>query len=212
MGKTVLCYGDSNTHGTAPMAALGDRVRYDASTRWPGVMRKALGEGWTVIEEGLPGRTTVHADPLEGAYKNGLAVLPAILETHAPVDIVVLMLGTNDLKMRFSLPALDIAHGAELLVRGVRGCEDGPDGGVPKILLVSPPPILETGCLATMFAGGASKSSEFAALYAGVAAMHGAAFLDAGAVIGSSPVDGIHYDETQHARLGAAMAEAVRGI
>lgn len=212
MVRTVLCYGDSNTHGTAPMADLDDKVRFDAATRWPGVMRTALGEGWKVIEEGLPGRTTVHADPVEGEHKNGLAVLPAILETHCPVDLVIVMLGTNDLKMRFSLTAYDIARGADRLLGVIAGSEAGPDRGPPKVLLVSPPPIIETGCLAEMFSGGADKSRHLADRMARIAESRGATFLDAATVIGSSPVDGIHYDENAHSRLGAAMAEAVRAI
>ena len=104
MKRTVLCYGDSNTHGTPPMADLDAAGRFDAQTRWTCVAAQALGSGWTLIEEGQPGRTTVHDDPIEGPHRNRLRILPAILESHAPIDVVVLMLGTNDLKARFSVP------------------------------------------------------------------------------------------------------------
>ena len=94
--KTILCYGDSNTHGAMPMAAAGDVRRFGREDRWPGILLRELGPDWTVIEEGLPGRTTVHSDPIEGAHKNGLAYLPVSLESHAPIDLVVLMIGTNN--------------------------------------------------------------------------------------------------------------------
>src|SRR5262245_18689824 len=104
---TVLCYGDSNTHGTPPMSDMADQGRYPADQRWTGVLRRELGAGWTMIEEGLPGRTTVHDDPIEGVHKNGRRYLLPCLESHRPLDAIVLMLGTNDLKARFSLPAED---------------------------------------------------------------------------------------------------------
>ena len=93
--KTIVCFGDSNTHGTCPMRDLDDVGRFDAQTRWPGVMAAALGAGWQVIEEGHPGRTTVHDDPLEGRHKNGMPALLVALETHRPIDLVIIMLGTN---------------------------------------------------------------------------------------------------------------------
>src|SRR6185312_8487577 len=114
--RTVLCFGDSNTHGTRPMVSLEDDSRFDRSTRWPGVVEARLGDGWRVVEEGLPGRTTVHDDPIEGFHKNGQRYLQACLESHKPLDAIVLMLGTNDLKARFNLPASDIAAGAGVLL------------------------------------------------------------------------------------------------
>jgi len=94
----ILCFGDSNTHGSIPMRDRDDSRRFGPDERWPGVLRNELGAGWTVIEEGLPGRTTLHDDPIEGVYKNGLWYLRACLESHRPIDLMTLMLGTNDLK------------------------------------------------------------------------------------------------------------------
>jgi lysophospholipase L1-like esterase len=162
--RVVLAYGDSNTHGTAPMATLEDMVRLGPAERWPGVMAAELGAGWRVIEEGLPGRTTVLPDPISGVHKNGLAVLPAILETHLPIDAVVLMLGTNDLKWRFQVPAVEIGESVSLLVREIHHSVAGPGAKPPKLLLVSPPPVLEAGCLAEIFAGAAEKSKRLAAV------------------------------------------------
>ncbi len=207
--RTVLCYGDSNTHGTLPMATLEDMGRLNPAERWPGVVAAELGPGWLVREEGLPGRTTVHPDPVEGLYKNGLAILPAILESHRPIDVVVLMLGTNDLKHRFQVPAGEIAESAGVLVHAIRHSYSGPGETQPAVLLVAPPPILETGCLAEKFEGGAPKSQRFAEGYAAVARHHGTGFLDAGRVIVSSPVDGVHFDAAEHAKLGRAIAAAL---
>ena len=211
-GTTILCYGDSNTHGTKPLLQPGVLQRYEAHERWPGVVRDRLGAGWTVVEEGLPARTTVHDDPIEGRHKNGLAYLQACLESHLPLDLVVLMLGTNDLKARFSVTPADIASSVEVLLKEVVARNAGPDGGTPRLLLVAPVPIEEIGFLGAIFEGGAAKSRELASLYEQVAARQRATFLDAGAVIEVSPTDGIHFEVAQHRRLGEAVAEAIAGM
>jgi lysophospholipase L1-like esterase len=210
--KVVLCYGDSNTHGTAPMATLEDMGRHGPAERWPGVLAAELGAGWRVVEEGLPGRTTVYPDPVSGVHKNGIALLPAALESHRPLDLVVIALGTNDLKQRFQAPVVEIADSVSQLVHYVRHSYTGPGNAQPAILLVAPPPILEAGCLAEIFAGGAVKSQRLAEAYAAVARRHGCGYLDAGGVIVSSPVDGVHFDAEEHAKLGRAVAAAVREL
>jgi hypothetical protein len=146
-----------------------------------------------VIAEGHPGRTTVHDDPVEGAHRNGLTVLPALLESHKPVDAVLMMLGTNDLKERFSVNACDIALSLERLVRVIRARAAGPGGMAPGVLLVAPPPILEVGCLAEMFAGGAAKSASWLPRSRRGGRRNGVPWLDAGAGVKVSPIDGIHY-------------------
>jgi lysophospholipase L1-like esterase len=209
--RVVLCYGDSNTHGTAPMTTLRDRRRLGRAERWPGVLAAGLGPAWHVVEEGLPGRTTVHPDPVEGEYKNGLAVLPAILDSHRPIDLVVLMLGTNDLKPRFQVPPVQIATSIERLLRVIGASEAGPDGTAPRVLLIAPAPVVEEGSLADVFAGGPARAG-LAGPYAEVARWHGAAFLDASDVWTVSPVDGVHFDVPEHAKLGRAVAAAVREL
>ena len=123
----ILCFGDSNTWGYAPVSA----DRYPADVRWTGVMAHLLGDRFHVTEEGQNGRTTVWDDPLEGGHKNGLVYLTACLESHHPIDLVILMLGTNDLKARFSLTALDISLGAERLVQTIQKSVWGPRGNAP---------------------------------------------------------------------------------
>lgn len=207
--RTVLLFGDSNTHGTVPMPDLGFSERYGREERWPGQLRQLL-PGWEVIEEGHPGRTTVHDDPVEGAHRNGLTVLPALLESHRPLDVVAVMLGTNDLKERFSVNATDIAHSLERLVRLILASGAGPGNAPPGVLLVAPPPIIEVGCLAGMFAGGATKSRALAAEIKAAASRVGVPFLDAGQVVKVSAIDGIHYDAKANPALAAAFAAAIQ--
>jgi lysophospholipase L1-like esterase len=209
--RVVLCYGDSNTHGTMPMETLADLGRFGPRERWPGVMAASLGAGWRVIEEGHPGRTTVHPDPVAGVYKNGSAVLPAILESHRPIDLVAIMLGTNDLKQRFQVPAVEIAISIEKLVLCVRQSYAGPGGAAPRVLVICPPAVLETGCLGDVFGGGAAKSGQVAGFLEPIAARNGAGFLDAGEIVSPSPLDGVHLDAAAHAALGRAVADAVAG-
>jgi lysophospholipase L1-like esterase len=205
--KTILCYGDSNTHGSNPAGG-----RFDLHERWPGVLRDALGADFWLVEEGLGGRTTVWPDPIEGEHKSGKAHLPVVLESHQPLDLVILLLGTNDLKMRFSVPAQDVARGVGLLAALVQRSTAGPEGRAPRVLLIAPPPFAPLTGFAEMFRGGEEKSRQLAGFYRDMAQQLGCDFLDAGEVIVSSLIDGIHWDADQHARLGRAVAEKVRKI
>lgn len=209
--KRVLCFGDSNTYGTPPMPGSDDARRFDEKTRWPAVAGTLLGQDWTIVEEGLPGRTTVLDDPIEGAHKNGKRYLLACIESHRPLDAVVIMLGTNNLKARFHQPAEDIAAGIGILADVVRSTPNL-HLPAPKLLIVCPPPILMSGWLRDMFAGGDATSKRLPPLYRAVAQSVGAAFLDAGTVIVSSKVDGIHFDEEEHPKLAAAVASALRSL
>ena len=203
--KTILCYGDSNTWGWNPAT----EARYARHERWPGVFRQELGEGYLVIEEGLNGRTTVWDDPIEG-YKNGKEYLIPCLETHKPIDLVIIMLGTNDLKMRFGVPACDVAAGACVLVDIVAKSETGPGDGAPPVLLIAPPPIARLSDFAEEFEGGTAKSKALSRHFRLAAEERGCALLDASEVITSSDVDGIHLDLSEHRKLGEAVAARVR--
>lgn len=205
--KTILCYGDSNTWGRNPAT----QDRYARDDRWPGVLRQELGEEYLVIGEGLNGRTTVWDDPIEG-YKNGKKYLIPCLETHRPIDLVTIMLGTNDLKMRFSVSAYDIAKSAGVLVDIVQRSGAGPDEGAPKVLLMAPPPVGKLTELAEMFEGGEIKSRRFSEHYWRVAEEHGCEFLDTSEVIVSSDIDGVHLELSEHQKLGKAVAALVRKI
>ena len=209
---TILCFGDSNTHGTKPLPAQDAVERHGVESRWPGVMAAELGAGFRVIEEGLPGRTTVHDDPIEGAHMNGLTALPMLVGSHSPLDIVVIMLGTNDLKTRFSVGAADIAASLERLVTMLRFYATAPGRTVPKVLLVAPPPIHEVDWLGEKLLGGRAKSLGLAAAIQASAERLGVAFLDAGDHIAVSPLDGLHYDAAAHRTLGLAITGAVREL
>ena len=211
--QNILCFGDSNTWGYVPVSG----ERYARDVRWPGVMAAALGAGCHVIEEGLSGRTTVWDDPIEGD-KNGARYLPACLASHQPLDLVILMLGTNDLKMRFSLSALDVAAGAERLLRNIQASASGRGGKSPAILLAAPPPIGASGTngepandIDEMFQGGREKSLAFGNRFAALAQLCGCAFIDLGQYIAVDAADGIHYSAETHRVLGLAMAVAARG-
>lgn len=210
--RSILCFGDSNTHGTRAMQTLAGNGRFEKHERWPSVMAAELGADWDVIAEGHPGRNAVFDDPIEGDHKNGLRILPALLESHKPLDLVIVMLGTNDLKARFDVPASDIALGLERLARTIRLSELGPDASAPKVLLVAPVPIEEVGFLGDMFAGGAAKSRALPALLQASAERQGAAFLDLAPIAQVDMVDGVHLTADGLAAVGQAMANAVKAL
>jgi lysophospholipase L1-like esterase len=204
---SILCYGDSNTWGLDP----GTGRRYDAATRWTGVLQAELGASFRIIDEGLNARTTIFTDPL-AEYRNGKQMLIPCLETHKPLDIVVLMLGTNDLKYKFSATAYDIARGAATLVDIAQRSRTGPNDGAPRVLLVAPAPVGRLSEFAEMFEDAVPKSLRLASYYQAVAAELGCDFFDAGMVIRSSDLDGIHLDRDAHGALGKAVAGCVRSM
>ncbi len=203
----VVAFGNSNTWGCEP----GTGARLPPDIRWTGVMQRELGPAWRVVEEGLNGRTTVFDDPIE-PDRRGAAYLPPCLLSHAPFDLLIIALGCNDLKLRFSASAGDIAYGAERLIQMARAEPVGPDGAPPAIILVAPPPLGRLTELAEMFTGGVEKSQLLAKRYQAVAERNGVGFVDAGAFIVCSERDGIHYEPDQHAILGRAMAAAARMV
>jgi lysophospholipase L1-like esterase len=205
--KTVLCYGDSNTWGYNP----GTGERFSRDERWTGVLRRKLGAEYHVIEEGLNGRTTVWDDPIEG-YKNGKEYLIPCLQSHRPIDLVVIMLGTNDLKKRFSVSAYDIANAAGVLVDVVQRSDAGPEGHPPKVLLMAPPPVGKLTEFAEMFEDAEVKSRKFSEYYRRVAEEYGCMLLDTSEVIVSSDLDGIHFEAGEHQKLGEAVAARVKNF
>ena len=178
MSKTVLCYGDSNTYGYIPETGM----RYPKNIRYPGKLQELLGEGYSIIEEGCNGRTTIHDDPIDG-WKNGLDYLRPCLNSHKPIDIVILMLGSNDLKNTFHLTAEDIADGAGVLVDVIKEFTVEKHGFVPDIILVSPPEI-GTGIRTSPFYGAffenaIDESKKFPQYYKKIAEDKDCNFFDA---------------------------------
>jgi lysophospholipase L1-like esterase len=174
-------------------------------------LQAALGGDYWVIEEGLKGRTTVLDDPSRQA-KNGLTYLRPCLDSHAPLDLLVLMLGTNDLKFRFGLSAYDVAVNIGMLLHTVQQGGYRSDGSAPPVLLVAPPHVGPMTDLADLYAGAEEKSRHLARQLRPVATEAGCRFLDASEVVSPSLADGVHLDADQHARLGARLAEVIRSL
>ncbi len=206
----VMCFGDSNTHGTPPIVDLARYERYGLGVRWPSLVRDAL--GCEVIEEGLPGRTAQFDDPIMGAQMNGQVGLKIALESHGPLDVLVLMLGTNDVKARFtSTPEAVVGGIASLLDIAQHRVMQERHGGF-KVPLVCPTPVVEVGPIRHEFWGGAARSQALAPMYAALAKARGIEFLDAGQVIKVSPLDGVHFDQGEHAKLAVAVTAKLRGM
>jgi lysophospholipase L1-like esterase len=206
MTKTILCYGDSNTWGYVPGS---DGERFDWDVRWPGVLQAELGEEYRVIEEGLSGRTTVLDNPLE-PYRNGREYLIPCLQTHQPLDLVVIFLGTNDLLDRYTLPPLDIARAAALLTHIVRTSEAGPGYGAPAALLCSLPRLGNTRALIDVLAGATAKAAELPRCFRVAAEEVGVPLVDLAAVTAYDNADGVHLNAAGHRSVGLAIAAAAR--
>ena len=209
--KDILCYGDSNTWGAD---AADDSQRFPWPVRWPGVLQRELGDDYHVVEDGLGGRTTVYDDPLQPG-RSGKELLAPALEAHAPLDLVVLMLATNDISYAH-LTAADAADGAGELAHLIQRCELGPGGAAPEVLLVCPPPVgpFQSNWRPELWRGvrADEKSRALPREFARVASALGVPWLDAGTVVTTSPLDGWHLEASQHELLGVAVAARVREI
>ncbi len=203
--RVILCFGDSNTWGYDPTTA----ARFPPEIRWTGILRGELGKGHVVIEEGLCGRTTVFEDPMNPG-RRGDDMLPRLCESHAPLDVLVIMLGTNDLKHRLGASAWDIAKGMERLVLLAASSACGPGGRPPGVLLVAPPPLGKLSDFAESFEGGGEKSRRLAGCVESFSKSLGCGFLDAGSIVASSDIDGVHLEPPAHRSLGLAIAEKLR--
>ncbi len=210
MKRHVICLGDSNTTATVELRGWKTLCggRFSEAERWPCLLQRALGEEYLVIEEGLCGRTTVFPDPLEPGL-DAISYLRPCLLSHAPVSLLILMLGTNDTKERLASrrrrSPVDGAAGPTGHVRGLLGT------GGPDLLVVAPPAIRpgveHSPVAAAMGWGCAEKSRQLAEHYRRLAARLGARFLD-GEGCELNRVDHMHLTQAGHAQL-AARVEAV---
>lgn len=210
MKKRILCFGDSNTHGYC--GEKGGK-RFDETIRWPCILQAELGTGYTVVEEGLNGRTTVFEDPL----KEGMCALPYLLPclvTHEPIDLFVIMLGTNDTKERFSATPRNITDGLIRLLQIAKSAAVW--NTIPRILLMAPVPLgaqYVTGPGgAGMGAGCCEKSRALEPLYRQAAEELGCYFLNAADYAQVNTVDFIHLTGESHLALGRAVACTVKEI
>lgn len=210
----ILCYGDSNTYGYNPL----NGKRFGINERWTGRLQSMLGRNYKIIEEGLNGRTTVLDDPLD-KNKNGAEYFDIALNSNYPVDLVVIMLGSNDLKIRFNMPVIDIAYGAGKIVdkainiSKLKNKEHKPC----KVLLVSPIHIgknIEKSIYCESFGGNIArdKSLQFAKYYKQVAKDYGVYFMDAGFYVNPSQEDSLHLDKEGHRILAYAFKDKIKEI
>ena len=209
--KRILCFGDSNTWGYSP----ANGARFPSDIRWTGVLQKTLGASYRVIEEGLNGRTTFINEEGEDArpFRSGSDVLPFLLESHRPLDLVTIMLGTNDLKVEFDLSVEEIAQGAKSLCEMALNSEYLADNP-PQILLISPTLIGSTIMPdeEQFFEQAREKSLQFSKHYEKVAADLGVYFLDAAKIVDPSEGEGVHWDADQHIKFGKELANLIRRI
>jgi lysophospholipase L1-like esterase len=210
--RHIFVYADSLTWGIIPET----RRRLPFEERWPGVLERELnraGHGVRITEDCLNGRRTVWEDPFKPG-RNGLAGLAQRIESHAPLALVILMLGTND--FQFSHPhnnAWTAAEGMAALVAEIRRAPIEPGMPVAPVLVICPPPIrAPKGSIAAKFAGAEARCAGLAEAYRTTTSRMGCGFFDAGSVTESSRVDGVHLDPDQHLTLGRALVGPVAGM
>jgi lysophospholipase L1-like esterase len=202
--KRILCYGDSNTWGYVPLSG----ARFSRTERWTGLLAQDLGSGFHVIEEGLNGRTTAWSEPYRRG-RNGLKMLLPILESHMPLDLVILMLGTNDMKHHYNCSAYESARGILSLIQLIQNSAIGPQGGIPEILVVVPP---KMGTLSekmdSHFEGGVDKSASLPQAYAQVCSEAGCHIFDSNKVV-TVGADGVHLDSKGHEILARELLTVI---
>lgn len=204
--KRILCLGDSNTWGWVPGKMGTERFAIDV--RWPGVLQKLLGDGYEVIEEALGARTISTDDPRpELPLRNALQTLPIILESHLPLDLVVIMLGTTETKEMMNLSAQEIGQKMHELILCIKNFRTLDDSASPEVLILVPPIVDERAEFAsTLFRGATKKCKELASIYRELAKLQGCLFFDTSsvAIVGE---DGVHITEQGHKAIAEGIVE-----
>ena len=213
MKKRIICFGDSNTWGYNPITC----ERYDENTRWTMRLQTLLGDDYQIIEEGQNGRTIACEDPWEWGIKKGMDYALPMVESHRPFDLLIIMLGSNDLKKKFNLPAGDIAGSLKTMLMYLKSFMKYKCNMNPKILIVSPVHLGEhigDSRFAEFFDGenAVANSKRLAFWYEEAAKQFECEFFDASAVAKAGDVDCLHMQEESHIALAEAMAEKVLQI
>lgn len=210
--KKILCYGDSNTWGWVP-SSMGTK-RYDINNRWPSVMQNILGEEYKIIEEGLGARTTMFDDPRpEFSLRNGAETLPIILDSHSPLSLVIIMLGTTDSKEMLNLSAQDITEGMRKLIKIVKNHKNLDGCLSPKILIVVPAIVDEKAEFALkLFKGGALKTKSLIESYSKLAEEESVYYLNPTNDVKVDEFEGVHIDNKNHKILGSLIAQKILKI
>ncbi len=207
--KSILAFGDSLMWGFIP----GTRDRYPHESRWPNVLQKGLGENYAIYQNALNARTTVHDNPFRD-HRNGLKSLPMLLEVHAPLDLVILALGTNDFHRHYNLAPFDVARGMRRLVHMVKSHQAEPMMPRPKVLIISPPKIVPTEdeYFGALFGNTHEIFHELGPLYQKIAEEEDIYFFDAGNEVSASPIDGVHLTKSDTIQLGKALINPISKI
>ena len=203
MVRHIVCCGDSNTHGCCiDPGDCAEGGRFNENERWTSLLQKSLGAEYLICEEGLTGRTTAFPDPLRESM-SGLDSIYSCIMSHEPVDLLVIMLGTNDVKERFGLEAKDIANGMEQLILKAKSLPAWRDNKA-AILVIAPPHIS-----AKRDPAFHRKSAELAKYYQAVARKHDCAFLDAEGIGIFNTIDCMHLTHQGHINLANKLAESI---
>ena len=209
--RRILCFGDSNTHGTNPVGP-----RYGEDERWPMLLQKLLGEDVRVLEEGFGGRTIAFDDPVEGGYKSAMSYLPPCLMSHDPLDLVIVMLGTNDTKGRFAMTAPAIALALAHLLRLVHLYAADGRGAPSRVLVIAPPPVrpevMKTRMAGTFDERSIEVSKRLAEEYLRIARLMRCEYLNAADFCLASEEDGVHLTAAGHRALARGVADKIRDI
>jgi lysophospholipase L1-like esterase len=208
--KNILAFGDSLTWG----AIAGQDARHAFEDRWPNVLASGLNGAARVFAEGMNARTTVFDDPTDSTNLNGAVALPIMLKTHQPLDLVIIMLGTNDIKFAARCRAFDAAMGIERLIKIAKGFDFRTGFPKPQILIISPPALVPTEdeWFNELWGHAIDESHKFARHYARVAKEQGVHFFDAGSVATCDPTDGGHLDAENTRAIGEALVPVARKI
>ncbi|MCQ2541741.1 MAG: GDSL-type esterase/lipase family protein [Lachnospiraceae bacterium] len=212
--RRIVCFGDSNTWGYNPESGS----RYSDDIRWTKLLEKKLGGDYRIIEEGQNGRTIANPDPWEWGTKCGMDQILPILESHMPMEALVIMLGSNDLKSKFGLPAPDIAGSLQNMLKSVRGhlryYLNNPD---LKILIIAPPALGEnfaSSPFAEFFDADSvvQKSKDISKWFELVAGQFGCEFLDATSQVTAGDVDSLHLSPEGHAKLAELVYQKLKSM
>ena len=208
--KSILCFGDSLTWGFE----AGTWRRHGFADRWPNALAAGLAGKARTIEEGLNGRTTIYDDNSVQEDRNGARALPILLSTHQPLDLVIIMLGSNDLKFGGRCRAIDAKWGMERLVDIAKRFGYGEGCAVPEISILAPPHLCRTKDeeFDLAFGHAIEELKSFDRHYSRLASETGCHFFDAAIVATADPVDGVHLDAANTRALGTALVEPVRRI
>lgn len=215
--KNILCYGDSNTWGFVANSFDPETFRmqrYPWHQRWTGILQTLLGDDYHIIEEGLNGRTTNLDYTTIPIPRNGKTFLPVCLYTHAPIDLIVLMLGINDLKIEFNRTSHEIAQGMQEVIETIRSLNFGPNFlSPPKILLIAPPNVTKEDGFFDLFKGAIERSKGLENKYQQLSQhFKETYFLDANQYVQACPEDGLHLDEQGHAAFAQMISKEIKKI